>query len=128
MSRDHRKLRAFSLADELVIEAYRATSAFPAAERYGLRSQIRRAAISIVTNIVEGSARRTTREYVNFLNVALGSAAEVAYLFGLSQRLGFRDQTTYPDIERRSDELLRVLQGLIRSLIRDPRRSLEPEA
>jgi four helix bundle protein len=89
MSRNPRNLRVFVAADTLVLEVYQATVAFPATERYGLRLQLRRAAVSVATNIVEGSARLSTGEYLQFLNVAAGSAAEAAYLSELACRLAF---------------------------------------
>jgi four helix bundle protein len=88
MSRDHRKLRAFALADALVIEIYRATRNFPRDELFGLTSQMRRAAVSIAANIVEGCARKNEGEYLHFLNMAFGSLREVGYYIDLTQRLG----------------------------------------
>jgi four helix bundle protein len=80
MSRDHRKLRVFVMADGLVTKIYSISQQFPVAERFGLQSQLRRGAVSVACNIVEGCARRGTSEYLNFLNIAAGSASETRYL------------------------------------------------
>ena len=82
--RDHRKLKAFKLADQLVIAVYKHTVRFPREELFGLVSQIRRAAVSVTANVVEGCARRTQADYTHFLNIAFGSLRELGYLLDLS--------------------------------------------
>jgi four helix bundle protein len=99
MSRDHRKLEAFQLADSLVIDLYRTTRRFPVDERYGLQSQLRRGAVA--ANLVEGSARPSERDYLHFVAIALGSASEVRYLVELAIRLGLVEVTSGTDLVRR---------------------------
>lgn len=120
MSRDPRKLRVFGQADALVIAVYRATTEFPVDERYVLRAQIRSAAISAAANIVEGCARKTTREYVQFLNVANGSSAEARYLISVARRLGFVSAAVEDELGGRYTELTKGLQRLIVSLDNEP--------
>ena len=95
------------------VEVYRLTRAFPVEERYGLKAQIRRAAVWVPNNIVEGSARRTQREYAQFLRVALGSASETRYLLDVSRRLEMLSPAPSKEIEDRYDELVRGLQRLV---------------
>lgn len=114
--RDHRKLKAFQLADELVLLVYRATRRYPKDELFGLTSQMRRAAVSVAANIVEGAARSSHRDYVHFLQMALGSLREVGYYVDLSKRLGYLPEDQAADLGARYDEAARVLTGLIQSL------------
>lgn len=113
--RDHTKLKAFALADELVLAIYRATRAFPSEERFGLTSQLRRASLSTTSNIVEGCARRTEADYLRFLDIAHASAREVEYQLSVALRLGFLPPDT--DLPNQSAEVSKVLNGLIRSLM-----------
>jgi four helix bundle protein len=112
MSRDHRRLKAFVLADALVLKVYECTRRFPREELFGMTSQMRRASVSVAANIVEGCARAGERELLHFLNVALGSLREVGYYIDLSLRLGFLDQTTAAKLTRDYDEAAKVLSGI----------------
>lgn len=87
--RDHTKLRAFEMADNLAVLIYQVTAEFPREELYGLTSQIRRAAVSVPSNIVEGCARESQPDYLRFLTMAFGSLRELHYQLDLSKRLGF---------------------------------------
>jgi four helix bundle protein len=111
MARDHRKLVVFNLADELALMVYRSTR-FPPDERFGLQSQIRRAAISIPTNLVEGCARDTEKDFLRFVDIAFGSTREVVYLTSVSKRLGYIDKTKAAKLE----ELGRRIQAAIVAL------------
>ena len=90
--RDHTKLRAFQLADQLALVVYKCTASFPKEEMFGLTSQIRRAAVSEASNIVDRSARFSEAEYIHFLNIAYESAREIEYQIGISHRLGLHQR------------------------------------
>jgi four helix bundle protein len=114
--RDHRRLRAFKLADELVLAIYEVTRRFPRDEQFSLTSQLRRAAISIASNIVEGCARNTESDYLRFLDMAYGSAREVEYQLSLAQRLGYMAPDACAKLGSMCEETAKVLCGLIRAL------------
>ena len=114
--RDHTKLRAFELADEVAILVYRVTAGFPKEELFGLTSQLRRAAVSVPSNIVEGCTRDREAEYLRFLNIAFGSLRELHYQLNLSKRLGFLPNEDSSLLEPTVVETEKVLNGLIRAL------------
>jgi len=114
--RDHTKLRAFELADGLALEVYRLTATFPKEEMFGLTSQMRRAAVSIASNIVEGCARQSEADYLRFLNIAYGSVRELQYQVSLAHRLGYLKPDDCEELGASCIETSKVLNGLIRSL------------
>ena len=109
-----RDLIAWQKGMQLAKEVYKATSLMPDSERYGLTAQLRRAAVSVPSNIAEGYARQSHTDYVRFLKVARGSLAELQTQLLLAEELGL----IHPNAELTAllDETDRVLQGLIRSL------------
>jgi four helix bundle protein len=118
MARDHRRLRVFHEAHRLTLAIYKHTKSFPKEEWYGLRAQIRKASASIPTNIVEGSARRTTREYLNFLNIARASAAEVTYLVLLTFQLEMLSKSSFAVLDQLCQQLVPQLESLVDSVER----------
>ena len=114
--RDHKKLRAFELADEAVLSIYRITQSFPKEEIYGLTSQMRRAAVSVPSNIVEGCARESCLEYMRFLEIAFGSLQELHYQLRLAGRLGFVTGESIAETDSLLNETGKVLGALVRSL------------
>jgi four helix bundle protein len=119
MPRDFRKIKAWQLADTLVMKIYTLTKLFSREELYGLCSQIRRAVISVATNIAEGAGRGHKKEYLNFLYIAKGSLAEVDYLCYLSKQLGYLNQLEYSDTEQLLENTAKTLAGLIKSVAKE---------
>lgn len=111
-----KKLEVWRLADELAVEVYRLTRDFPREEMYGLTSQLRRAALSVPTNVVEGYSRRGDKELVQFLNIGYGSLAEAKYLLHFARRLGYLDENTYGDVAHRYDALGRKFWAFYNSV------------
>jgi four helix bundle protein len=109
------------MADALVVDTYRATTEMPAEERFGLRVQIRRAAVSVPTNIVEGAARSTEREYCRFLEIAHASARECAYLLGLTARLGLLPVTRIAPLAEAYEGLAGGILAVVRGLDSSPK-------
>jgi four helix bundle protein len=114
LMRDHNKFVAFHTADALAIAVYRTVHGFPPHERYGLAQQLRRAAVSIGANIVEGCARETAAEYARFLSIAYGSACEAQYEIGLAQRLGYLNDESSKELTKAAADTTRLLSRLLR--------------
>ncbi len=114
--RDHRKLDVFKLADALALRIYEASKAFPEDERYGLSAQVRRAAVSVVANIVEGAARSSQADFVRVLGIAYASACELDYEVSLARRLGYIPLPNGPELSDLTSQTCRALRGLIQAL------------
>lgn len=116
MRRNHRNLRVWQSAVDLVDDIYRVTAKFPKEELYGLSSQMRRAAVSVPSNIAEGCARAGTKELIHFLNIAGGSLSELDTQLEIAKRQGYLSDAE--SLVSRIDGVFAMLVALIASLKR----------
>jgi four helix bundle protein len=116
---DFRKLKVWQKTHRMTLSVYAATAAFPVAEIYGLRSQIRRAACSIGLNMAEGCGRTGRPELKRFLRIAMGSASELEYQLLLARDLGMIPEISYESLSSDISEIKRMTTGLIRKLRTD---------
>jgi len=115
---DHRDLVVWQKAMQLACNIYRATARFPRAETFGLTIQLRRAAVSIPSNLAEGSARRTSADFLSYLYIARGSQAEVDTQLRLARDLGFVSDEVSTHLLALTDEVGRLLTAVIHGVRR----------
>ena len=116
---DFRKLQVWRRSHDMVLSMYQATQSFPSSERFGLTSQLRRAVLSVPTNIAEGSRRAAQKEFARFLNIAQGSLSETEYLVMVSRDLGYLPAETADKCLAEATELLRMLSELRKKVYAD---------
>jgi four helix bundle protein len=109
--RDCKKLLVWERAHFFAINVYKLTKQFPKEELYGITSQIRRAVVSIPTNIAEGSGRQSSKEFSRYLSIATGSASEVEYLIMLSKELAFINEHESDPLITEIDEIKKMLHS-----------------
>ena len=114
--KNYKDLLAYQKSYKVALLAYKVTSSFPASEMYGLVSQMRRAAISVPSNISEGYRRGSQKEYLQFLKIALGSNAEIETQLSLSRDLGFIDGNKFKEVYELNEEVGRLLSSYISKL------------
>ena len=112
----YKKLNVWKKADELAFQIYIATRDFPKEETYGITSQLRRAGLSVPTNIVEGYSRQGRKELKQFVNIGLGSLGETRYLLDFSSRLGYLHPSQYASLEQLGVETGKLLWRFYESL------------
>lgn len=113
---DFKDLIVWQKSVDFVVEIYSVTENFPSKESFGLTSQLRRASVSIASNIAEGNSRRGTADNIQFLKISRGSCAEVETQLIISRRLNFLNEDKFIDLNSRIIEILKMLNGLINSL------------
>lgn len=114
--RNFRDLKVWQKAHQTVLETYRHTKGFPSEERFGLTAQLRKAVVSVPSNIAEGCGRSTEKDFARFLGIAGGSASEVEYQLLLARDLGYLEDKTYRQLDSQINEVKRMLNSFIRTL------------
>ena len=113
MEKPHKNLDVWKMAMDLVTEIYKITDAFPPREAYALTDQLRRASISIPSNIAEGAARQTKREFINFLHIAQGSLSELDTQLEIAKRLAYFPVERLAVVDAQMIRIDKMLTGLI---------------
>ncbi len=118
--RPHKKLEVWKDSKELLKESYRLTERFSSVEKYGLVSQINRAAVSVLANIAEGAARESNKEYAHFITISQGSLSELDALFEISYELKIISEEEYKSIAVKTEKISAMLQGLKKYILNKP--------
>ena len=121
MAKSFRELKVWKLSIDLTVLVYGLTAEFPKSEIYGLSSQMQRAAVSIASNIAEGSARGTRKDFKQFVSIARGSNCELQTQLLIANRLGFAEEHRIGEIEMLSHEVGQMLSGLSKYLSQPPK-------
>jgi len=116
----YERLRAWKASHDVVLRTYKLTESWPNHETYGLIAQARRAAFSVASNIAEGSAKRGSREFCRFLDIAIGSTAELSYILRVALDLGFLPRHDWEEIETSRNEAGKQLWRLYEASKRKP--------
>lgn len=116
MIKPHKRLDVWNKAIDLTVDIYRLSDRFPKAEIYGLTSQMRRAVVSVPSNIAEGAARQTKKEFINYLHMAQGSLSELDTQLVIANRLEYISVETFKEIENAIETISKMITGLIKSL------------
>jgi four helix bundle protein len=111
--RNFRDLKVWTKAHQLTLTIYRVTVGFPKEELYGLRSQMRRASVSIESNLAEGCGRRSNNEFARFIRIAMGSATEIECQLMIARDLGYLASETHVPVQAAVDEVKRMLNALL---------------
>lgn len=112
--RPHEKLEVWETSMDLVVDIYKETDTFPKEEKFGLTSQIRKAAVSVPANIAEGAARQSKKEFAHFLSNAQGSASELSTELLIARRLNYLGEENYVTMQKKLDSVGRMIVGLAR--------------
>jgi four helix bundle protein len=118
MTKPHKRLDVWNKAINLTVDTYRCTGSFPKTEVYGLTSQMRRAAVSVASNIAEGAGRQTKKEFVNYLHMAQGSLSELDTQLVIASRLDYISIDNHKEMENSIETISKMITGLIKSLKR----------
>ena len=116
--RNYRDLVVWQRGKAFAVEVYRVTEAFPRKEQYSLTDQVRRAAVSIPSNIAEGHIKRSDKEFARHLDIALGSAAELDTQLEIALDVGYLQPGTYKALATELQEIMMMLHGLMKAVSR----------